>query len=104
MATDTIILEPQRRPGQACCKPLPGPQLSDEADIAATESFNAAGGPARMQVLHIIRQHAGAVCTCDMEGREGLPDQKTGQRTRQPTVSHHLRVLRDGGLVAYETR
>jgi ArsR family transcriptional regulator, arsenate/arsenite/antimonite-responsive transcriptional repressor len=104
MASDTITIEPQRRPGQACCEPPPGPRLSDAAASAATELFKALADPARLQILDILGQHAGAVCVCDLEGRVGLPDERTGQRPRQPTVSHHLKVLRDAGLVGYEKR
>jgi ArsR family transcriptional regulator len=104
MTADTIIIEPQRRPGQACCEPGLSPRLSDEAAIAATDLLKALADPARLQILDILSQHAGAVCVCDLEGVVGLPDKQTGQRPRQPTISHHLKVLRDARLVGYEKR
>ena len=102
--TDSITIEPMRRPGQACCEPGLGPRMSDEQAVAATDLLKALADPARLQILDILGQHAGSVCVCDFEGLVGLPDKQTGQRPRQPTISHHLKVLRDAGLVGYEKR
>jgi ArsR family transcriptional regulator, arsenate/arsenite/antimonite-responsive transcriptional repressor len=101
---DVITIEAKRRPGQGCCEPGVSPRMSDEEAIAATELLKALADPARLQILDILSQHAGAVCVCDLEGVVGLPDKQTGQRPRQPTISHHLKVLRDAGLVGYEKR
>ena len=101
---DTISIETKRRPGQACCEPVVCTYFSDQEAVAATDLFKALADPARLQILDILGQHTGAVCVCDLEGLVGLPDKQTGQRPRQPTVSHHLKVLRDAGLVGYEKR
>jgi len=82
----------------------PAPQLGDEQAVAAADLLKALADPARLQILDILGQRAGAVCVCDFEGVVGLPDKRTGQRPRQPTISHHLKVLRDAGLVGYEKR
>ena len=62
-------------------------QLSDELDILAH--------PIRLQILGILAQSEGHVCVCDLES--ALP-------VKQPTVSHHLRLLREAGLVDSERR
>jgi len=101
MVTETIILEPRRQLGQGCCSPLVEPRIDDGQAVAATTLFKALADPARLQILDVLAQHTGQVCVCDLEGLVGLPDPQTGQRPRQPTISHHLRVLREAGLVGY---
>lgn len=104
MTSETIILEPRRRPGQGCCEADVAPRLSDEQASSWAELFKALADPTRLQILDVLSQHTGTVCVCDLEGVVGLPDQQTGQRPRQPTISHHLKVLRAAGLVGYEKR
>jgi ArsR family transcriptional regulator len=48
-----------------------------------------------LQLLDILARHEGQVCVCDLEA--AVP-------VRQPTVSHHLRLLREAGLVDFERR
>jgi ArsR family transcriptional regulator len=104
MATsETIMLEPKRQTGQSCCIPV-APRLSAEAAKTAADLLKALADPARLQILDILVQHTGQVCVCDFEGIVGLPDPQTGQRPKQPTISHHLRVLREAGLVDCEKR
>jgi ArsR family transcriptional regulator len=58
--------------------------------------LKAVAEPARLQLLSIIRDSAGGeACVCDMADAVGLT---------QPTVSHHLKVLTDAGLLARERR
>jgi ArsR family transcriptional regulator len=89
---------------EGCCAPVEGSRLSDERAGTVADVFKVLGDPARLQILDILSQHAGQVCVCDLEGRVGLPDAQTGQRPKQPTISHHLRVLREAGLVGCEKR
>lgn len=102
--TGTIILEAQRQPGSACCDGPVAPRLSDEGARTAADLLKALADPARLQILDVLGQHTGYVCVCDLEGVVGLPDPQTGQRPKQPTISHHLKVLREAGLVDYEKR
>ena len=97
---DTIALEPKRQPGQGCCQ-LVLSRLTDDDATSAAVLLKAIADPTRLQILDILSQHTGQVCVCDFEGVVGLPD-ANGQRPRQPTISHHLRVLREAGLVGYE--
>ena len=55
----------------------------------------ALGDPIRVQLVDVLRKHAGKVCVCEL-----TPLFDVGQ----PTVSHHLKVLRDAGIVDSERR
>ena len=99
--TATIIIEAKREPGQACCECVL-PRLTDEQAKSAADLLKALADPTRLQILDILVQRSGMVCVCDFEGVVGQPDPATGQRPKQPTISHHLRVLREAGLVGYE--
>jgi ArsR family transcriptional regulator, arsenate/arsenite/antimonite-responsive transcriptional repressor len=87
-----------------CCDVTPvQPRLHDAEAQRAADLMKALGDPARLQILDVLAQHGSEVCVCDLEGVVGLPD-ANGQRPKQPTISHHLRVLREAGLVGYEKR
>ena len=81
---------------EACCVPLmrePLSQLSAERMAAALQVL---GDPARLRLLSLIAAHEGAeACVCDLTGPLDLS---------QPTVSHHLKVLMEAGLVEREQR
>lgn len=96
-----ITIEPRRQPGQGCCEPV-RPRMDDSSAANAADLLKALADPTRLQIIDILLQRGGMVCVCDFEGAVGLPDPKTGQRPKQPTISHHLRVLREAGLVGYE--
>lgn len=58
--------------------------------------FKALGDPVRLRLLSLIASHAGGeVCVCDLTPRFALT---------APTISHHLRVLREAGLIDCERR
>lgn len=82
--------------GPACCPGgLVRPVAREQAaDLAAL--FKALGDPARVQLLSLIASaDGGQACACDLTGPVGLS---------QPTVSHHLKVLVEAGLVTREQR
>ena len=59
-------------------------------------AFKALGDPVRLRLLSLLAtSDAGEVCACDLV-------EPTGKS--QPTVSHHLKVLRDAGLVTASRR
>lgn len=75
----------------ACCASLLGSPLdeADAVDLAAT--FKALADPVRVRLLSLIANAAdGRACSCDLEEPVGKS---------QPTVSHHLSVLADAGLI-----
>jgi ArsR family transcriptional regulator len=80
--------------GESCgcetCSPLP----TEEAETFAA-LFKALSHPVRVKMLDIIRQAEGDVCVCDVEGNFDLS---------QPTISHHLKILRDSGLIESQQR
>jgi ArsR family transcriptional regulator len=104
--THTSESEPAARISQdtLCFRHAVMPRLSDSEAQAAAALLKALADPARLQILDVLAQHDRLVCVCDLAGVVGLPDPQTGQRPRQPTISHHLKVLRNVGLVDYEKR
>ena len=68
--------------------------LPDEAQRIAAIA-KALGDPVRLQLVDVLRRHAGEVCVCELVPLFDLS---------QPTVSHHLKVLRDAGVVGSERR
>lgn len=82
--------------GGACCPPLATAPIppTEAADLA--QAFKAIGDPVRLQLLSMIASHAGGeVCVCDLTPAFDL----TG-----PTISHHLRLLREAGLIDHQRR
>ena len=57
--------------------------------------FKALGHPVRLQIVDLLSRYAGQACVCDIESQFALS---------QPTISHHLKILREAGLVAAEHR
>lgn len=80
----------------ACCAPGATPALSrDEADRVA-RVFKAIGDPARVMLLSLIaRSPDREACICNLTTPVGLS---------QGTVSHHMKILADAGLVRREQR
>jgi ArsR family transcriptional regulator, arsenate/arsenite/antimonite-responsive transcriptional repressor len=81
---------------QVCCSPvLDGPLSAADAERLAVV-FKAVADPARLRLLSLIAaQPGGEACTCDLTEPIGLT---------QPTVSHHLKVLLDAGLLTRDKR
>ncbi|MCV2488369.1 metalloregulator ArsR/SmtB family transcription factor [Geodermatophilus sp. YIM 151500] len=80
----------------ACCAPLTAAAL-DEADARLlARQFAALADPVRLRLVSLLATaDGGAVCACDLVEPAGRS---------QPTVSHHLKVLTDAGLVTGERR
>jgi ArsR family transcriptional regulator len=77
---------------QRCCPPTPLDDSDRSADVAL---FKALADPHRLAIVATLARANYAVCVCDFT--EGLP-------LEQPTVSHHLKILRDARLVTSERR
>jgi len=90
----TKVLEiVDRRLGDRCCDLTARPSRTHgEAEVAATD-FEHLAHPVRLQLLDVLARNEGRVCVCDLEA--AVP-------VKQPTVSHHLRLLREAGLVESE--
>ena len=79
----------------ACCAPLGATTLSVEEAEATAELFKALGDPARVRAVNLLATSSEPVCICNLIEPLGLS---------QPTVSHHMKKLRDAGLVEREQR
>jgi ArsR family transcriptional regulator len=96
MPVDLQMVPKQKRPvGQPCCDPVvyPDTERAEAERMAAVAK--ALGDPIRLQLVDVLRKHAGKVCVCEL-----TPLFDVGQ----PTVSHHLKVLRQAGIVDSERR
>ncbi|MGB2810727.1 MAG: metalloregulator ArsR/SmtB family transcription factor [Mycobacterium sp.] len=85
-------------PGRDHCPvaPLVAEPLSTAAAVEMAAKFKALSDPVRLRLLSSIASHAGGeACVCDISA---------GVKVSQPTVSHHLRVLRDAGLLTSQRR
>ena len=79
-----------------CCAPLAEPGLSDDEAVELERVFKALADRHRLRIVNRLLQAGGeAVCVCEFEDMLGL---------KQPTVSYHLKQLRDAGLVEREKR
>lgn len=84
--------------GQAsvCCAPMVREPLGEEAAAELSRMFKALSDPVRLRLLSLIASHEGGeACVCDLTGPFDVS---------QPTISHHLKVLREAGLVGSERR
>ncbi|WNB86225.1 metalloregulator ArsR/SmtB family transcription factor [Cellulomonas sp. ATA003] len=85
-----------QRSVEACCMPLRATALGEADAAVLARRFAALADPVRLRLLSLIAtSEDGAVCACDLV----VPVGKS-----QPTVSHHLKVLREAGLVTGEKR
>ena len=96
MAIDVDLAPKQKRPaGDPCCQPLVHPEVDRAQAERMAKVAKALCDPIRLQLVDVLRKHAGKVCVCEL-----TPLFDVGQ----PTVSHHLKVLRDAGIVASERK
>lgn len=86
---------PVNQPDGACCTPLALPTRTDAATVNAARRFKALGDATRLTILDTLAGASGPVCACDLG---------EGVALEQPTISHHLKVLREAGLVVSERR
>ena len=96
MSVDLELAPKTKRPaGEACCTPVVYPDVDRDHAVRIAEVAKALGDPVRLQLVDVLRKHAGKVCVCELVPLFELS---------QPTISHHLKVLREAGLVNSERR
>ncbi|QLE75138.1 helix-turn-helix transcriptional regulator [Streptomyces rectiverticillatus] len=79
-----------------CCPGLLTAPLAEDQATELAKVFKALGDPVRLRLLSLIASRAGGeVCVCDLTPAFDLS---------QPTISHHLKLLREAGLIASERR
>ena len=80
----------------ACCSPLVSEPLDTERATAIAPLLKALADPVRLRLLSLVASHAdGEACVCDLNDAFDLS---------QPTISHHLKVLHEAGLLSRSKR
>ncbi len=83
-------------PDPACCAPVVRDAIGADAAEKLARSLKALADPARLRLVSMVAAHADAeACVCDLTEPLGLS---------QPTVSHHLKVLVEAGLLSRDKR
>jgi ArsR family transcriptional regulator, arsenate/arsenite/antimonite-responsive transcriptional repressor len=96
MPIDLPLAPKQKRTaGETCCEPVVYPDVHREQAVRMAEVAKALGDPVRLQLVDVLRKHAGEVCVCELVPLFEIS---------QPTLSHHLKKLRDAGIVDSERR
>lgn len=90
MARKAITLDPV-----ACCSPVRSDTLDEAGAELLARSFAALSDPVRLRLLSYVASADGEVCACDLVTMSGRS---------QPTVSHHMKLLFDAGLVTRDKR
>ncbi|MFG2851408.1 ArsR/SmtB family transcription factor [Streptomyces mirabilis] len=80
----------------ACCQGLASAPLAEDQAVELAKAFKALGDPVRLRLLSMIASlEGGEVCVCELTPAFELS---------QPTISHHLKLLRQAGLIDCERR
>ena len=89
MPKSLTVLDPAG--AAACCPPLSAEPLSQAQAEQVAPLLKALAEPVRLRLMSLIASHPGGeACVCDLNGAFDLS---------QPTISHHLKVLHDSGLL-----
>ncbi|HET9661849.1 MAG TPA: metalloregulator ArsR/SmtB family transcription factor [Thermomicrobiales bacterium] len=84
------------KPPTDCCSTqiIPVP-LSGDAEAQLVAALKALADPTRLQIFRCISAQPESICVCEIVPRF---------QVSQPTISHHLKVLREAGLITVERR
>ena len=74
----------------ACCLLTVHPSMRAEVAADLAGLLHALADPTRLQMVSLLAEHPGEVCVCDITGSFALD---------QSTISHHLRLLREAGVI-----
>ena len=90
-----LELAPKRKrsAGEPCCAPVVYPDVERRQAERMAAIAKALGDPVRLQLVDVLRKHAGKVCVCELVPLFDIS---------QPTLSHHLKKLREAGIVDSE--
>lgn len=101
LSTTDTTQSPKRAPAaeeSACCvgeADLASPTLAPVQTDALAERLKALADPTRLRMLDLLAQQSAPLCVCEINKHFAQ---------RQPTISHHLRILREAGLIDCEKR
>ena len=94
MSVDLELTPKKKRPaGEPCCAPVVYPDVERAQALRMAEVAKALGDPIRLQLVDVLRKHAGKVCVCELVPLFDVA---------QPTLSHHLKKLCEAGIVDSE--
>jgi ArsR family transcriptional regulator len=89
MSNSATVLTPIEAAG--CCEPLLSAELSQDQAEQVAPLLKALGDPVRLRLMSLVAAHEGGeACVCELNDAFDLS---------QPTISHHLKVLHDVGLL-----
>ena len=88
-----LMPKSKRAAGKRCGELIVYPDVERDEAVRMAQVAKALGDPVRLQLVDVLRRHAGKVCVCELVPLFDLA---------QPTVSHHLKVLRQAGIVGSE--
>ncbi|MBA3300553.1 MAG: winged helix-turn-helix transcriptional regulator [Thermoleophilaceae bacterium] len=96
MSIDLELAPKQKNaPGERCCEPVVYPDVERAQAERMAGIAKALGDPIRLQLVDVLRKHAGKVCVCELVPLFDI---------EQSTLSHHLKKLREAGVVDSERR
>ncbi len=96
MSIDLELAPKQKNaPGERCCEPVVYPDVERQQAERMAGVAKALGDPIRLQLVDVLRRHAGKVCVCELVPLFDV---------EQSTLSHHLKKLREAGVVDSERR
>ncbi|MGZ6391001.1 MAG: ArsR/SmtB family transcription factor [Ktedonobacterales bacterium] len=81
--------------GACCGGDVVAAALDMSRSVALAERLKALADPTRLRMLDLLAQQTEPLCVCEITAEFDL---------RQPTISHHIRILREAGLIAGEKR
>jgi len=94
MNVELPVLESPRRLGEGCCATIERP-LDEELAERLVDTAKVLADPVRLRIVDVLRRQAGEVCVCDLQALFDIS---------QPTLSHHLKKLRDAGVAGVVRR
>ena len=86
---------PVRHKNEPCCAPVREPRLTETQTASLAARLQAVADHTRLRMLALLVQQSEAMCVCDLTAL--FPQ-------NQPTISHHLKLLRQAGLIDTEKR
>ena len=96
MPVDLELAPKTKRPvGQPCCEPFVLPAIDADEAARLARVAKILGDPTRLQLVDVLRRHAGQVCVCELQPLFAI---------KQSTLSEHLKKLREAGIVGVERR
>jgi ArsR family transcriptional regulator len=93
MSVYELAPKTKRAAGAPCCEPVVYPEVDRAQAERMAEIAKALGDPIRLTLVDVLRKHAGQVCVCELVPLFDVS---------QPTLSHHLKKLREAGIVDSE--